>query len=104
MGSLPPSCSAHPRSHCASGLCAGLVTQPTSPPIVAGVATTHRSFLLLLITLARGGLVDVGTGELVIVLSGLNGKVPLEEMQNRPVVLLMNLKPAKVSTACCLAL
>jgi hypothetical protein len=52
-----------------------------------------------LITLARGGLVDVGTGELVIVLSGLNGKVPLEEMQNRPVVLLMNLKPAKVSTA-----
>lgn len=30
------------------------------------------------------------------VLSGLNGKVPLESMQNRPVVLLMNLKPAKM--------
>ena len=37
----------------------------------------------------------------MVVLSGLNGKVPLEEMQNRPVVLLMNLKPAKVCVCVC---
>eukprot|EP00038_Savillea_parva_P031269 m.84417 g.84417 ORF g.84417 m.84417 type:complete len:187 (-) comp9594_c0_seq4:1066-1626(-) len=39
--------------------------------------------------------VETGDGS-IVVLSGLNGKVPLEAMQNRPVVILMNLKPAKM--------
>eukprot|EP00035_Acanthoeca_spectabilis_P035401 m.34409 g.34409 ORF g.34409 m.34409 type:complete len:275 (-) comp7317_c0_seq1:6438-7262(-) len=39
--------------------------------------------------------IETGSGT-IVVLSGLSGKVPLEELQNRPVVLLMNLKPAKM--------
>jgi hypothetical protein len=38
--------------------------------------------------------VETGSGP-IVVLSGLNGRISLESMQNRPVVLLMNLKPAK---------
>ncbi|CAB3362525.1 Hypothetical predicted protein [Cloeon dipterum] len=40
--------------------------------------------------------IDVGTGTPLTVVSGLAGKVPLEDMQNRLVILLCNLKPAKM--------
>lgn len=40
--------------------------------------------------------IDVGGESPLTVVSGLAGKVPLEEMQNRPVILLCNLKPAKM--------
>jgi len=40
--------------------------------------------------------VDCGETETRQVISGLAGKVPLEEMQNRMVVVLMNLKPVKL--------
>jgi tRNA-binding EMAP/Myf-like protein len=40
--------------------------------------------------------VNVGTDTPLTVVSGLAGKIPLEEMQNRPVILLCNLKPAKM--------
>jgi len=38
----------------------------------------------------------VGGDSPLTVVSGLAGKVPLAEMQNRPVILLCNLKPAKM--------
>merc|ERR1711976_896564 len=40
--------------------------------------------------------VDVGEGEPRTIISGLVNFVPLEEMQNRPVVVLCNLKPRKM--------
>lgn len=38
--------------------------------------------------------VDTGKAE-ITVLSGLNGKVPLDNLQNRLVVVMLNLKPVK---------
>eukprot|EP00041_Stephanoeca_diplocostata_P010579 m.168510 g.168510 ORF g.168510 m.168510 type:complete len:329 (+) comp18211_c0_seq1:20-1006(+) len=41
--------------------------------------------------------VDVGEPERRTILSGLNGRVPLDSMQNRPVVIMCNLKPQKMA-------
>lgn len=43
--------------------------------------------------------VDVGEPERRTILSGLNGRVPLDSMQNRPVVIMCNLKPQKMAGA-----
>ncbi len=37
--------------------------------------------------------IDLGNGEIRKIASGLRGRVPLEDMQNRSVVILANLKP-----------